>query len=170
MRTLIRTATADDAPALCEVVHRSITECCEADHHGDAATIARWLANKTVVNMAAWMGGKDAIGLVATRAGGAVGCALVTGNVLALCYVTPETIHQGVGTALLQEAMSRALAQRVTELRLDSTRTALPFYLRHGFALTGPPERWAGLEAQPMRIKLAPPPATGASHATSRAV
>lgn len=170
MQTIIRTATADDAPAMCEVVHRSITECCKADHHGDTATISRWLANKTVVNMAAWIGGEGAIGLVATRANAAVGCALAAGYVLALCYITPEAMHQGVGTALLKEAMSRASAQGVAELRLDSTRTALPFYLRHGFALTGPPLRWAGLEAQPMRRRLLFPPDSTAPFANPRAV
>ncbi len=84
----------------------------------------------------------------------AIGFALVIADELALCYAMPQVLHQGVGKALLREATSRAVAPGITALRLDSTRTALPFYLRNGFAIAGPARHWAGLEAQPMRKPL----------------
>lgn len=80
----------------------------------------------------------------------AVGTTLITGNELSLCYVTPEVLHQGIGKQLLVQTESIAVTQGISSLRLDSTKTAIPFYLRHGFSITGPAHSWAGLEAQPM--------------------
>lgn len=163
MQTRIRNATSEDAPAICDVLHQSISDCCVADHRGDPEVIANWLANKTPHNVGRWIAAEGAIALVAVRAGIIVGFALVVGDELALCYVTPQVLHQGVGKALLNEAVSRALVQGVSVLRLDSTRTALDFYGRHGFLAAGPCRCWAGLEAQPMtRQWVAPgvPPRT----------
>lgn len=157
MQIRIRSATSDDALAICDVLHQSISACCVADHHGDPDLLAGWLANKTAHNVATWIATEGAIARVAFRGDTAVGFALVVGNELALCYVTCQVLHQGVGKALLQEVVSQARAQGVSVLHLDSTRTALAFYLRHGFAVTGPPQRWAGLEAQPMARQLAAP-------------
>lgn len=157
MQTRIRNATSEDALVICDVLRQSISACCGADHHGDPEVIAGWLANKTANNVGKWITAEGAIALVAYWGGTAVGFALVVGDELALCYVTPQVLHQGVGKALLQEAVSRARAQGVSLLRLDSTRTALAFYLRHGFSVTGPSKSWAGLEAQPMARSLVTP-------------
>jgi hypothetical protein len=46
-RMHIRDAVADDAPAACQVLRRSIVELCAADHGDDPAILAQWLANKT---------------------------------------------------------------------------------------------------------------------------
>ena len=43
----IRDALPEDAPAACEVIRRSISELCGADHLNDALILGRWLANKT---------------------------------------------------------------------------------------------------------------------------
>jgi hypothetical protein len=43
----IRDAVPEDAPAACEVLRRSISELCSADHLNDAVILGRWLANKT---------------------------------------------------------------------------------------------------------------------------
>ena len=55
---------------------------------------------------------------------------------------------------LLQAAESKALAQGTDLMRLESTKTALPFYLRNGFSIAGPSSSWAGLESQPMVKEL----------------
>jgi hypothetical protein len=51
----IRDAVAEDAPAACEVIRRSISELCRADHHDDPVILARWLANKTPEVVASWI-------------------------------------------------------------------------------------------------------------------
>jgi hypothetical protein len=42
----IRAAVPEDALAACEVMRRSISELCEADHRNDPVILGRWLANK----------------------------------------------------------------------------------------------------------------------------
>jgi hypothetical protein len=43
----IRNAVVEDAPAACEVLRRSVSELCYADHLNDPAIVNRWLAHKT---------------------------------------------------------------------------------------------------------------------------
>ena len=43
----IRHAVAEDPPAACEVLRRSIAELFVADHGNDPEILGRWLANKT---------------------------------------------------------------------------------------------------------------------------
>ena len=83
-----------------------------------------------------------------------VGFALRAQATLALCYVVPEALRQGVGHALLLEAETHAWRAGVTALELESTRTAEPFYRRHGYVPHGVVQTWAGLQAQPMRKVL----------------
>ena len=51
----IREAVAGDSEQACNVMRRSITELCAADHGNDSAILARWLANKTPENVAVWI-------------------------------------------------------------------------------------------------------------------
>jgi hypothetical protein len=44
---LNRPATPEDVPTACDIIRRSITELCTADHANDPAILQRWLANKT---------------------------------------------------------------------------------------------------------------------------
>lgn len=83
-----------------------------------------------------------------------LGVALRSGQELALCYVVPRALYQGVGKALLQLVEKEASARGVEVLTLDSTKTAFPFYSRNGFTACGPVRLWAGLEAQPMTKTL----------------
>ena len=50
----IRDATPDDAEAACDVLRRSISELCVADHGNDAAILRDWLLNKTPEIVAGW--------------------------------------------------------------------------------------------------------------------
>src|SRR5581483_10253149 len=68
-RMLIRQAHVADAAAACRVLRRSIIELCAADHHGKAEILARWLANKTPEQMAAWIADPDGCVLVAVGEG-----------------------------------------------------------------------------------------------------
>ena len=61
----IRIAVAADAPTACEVLRRSITELCVADHSHDPEILGRWLANKTPEIVASWIARPDNSVLVA---------------------------------------------------------------------------------------------------------
>lgn len=97
-----------------------------------------------------WIGSVDVIAVVAVRGSGLVGFALSNRDELALCYVAPEALYQGVGKGLLRAIEAHALSRGVTTLRLDSTRTARDFYVRNGFSVSGPVQVWAGMEGTPM--------------------
>jgi len=159
----IRPAVPEDAAAICDVLRESIQVCCKADHHDDPAIVARWLANKTTENVEKWVTAPHLVALVATRADDMLGFALLTGQELALCYVVPRALYQGVGKALLQSVERSASARDVEVLTLDSTKTAFPFYSRNGFSACGPVRSWAGLEAQPMTktLRASAPPMGG---------
>lgn len=146
--------TAHAAADACTVVRQSITHCCALDHHHDAAILNAWLANKTPENLAAWMTAPGAMAWGAYRGEVMAGFVLLTRATLALCYVVPEALHQGVGRALLCEAEAHARQAGVTVLGLESTLTAQPFYLRNGYEPAGAAQAWAGLQAQPMRKLL----------------
>ncbi len=65
----IRDATAHDALAACEVIRRSISELCVADHANDSGILKRWLSNKTPENVASWIARPDSSVLVAVEHG-----------------------------------------------------------------------------------------------------
>lgn len=146
--------TAHAAADACNVVRQSITHCCALDHHHDAAILGTWLANKTPENLAAWMAAPGAMAWGAYRGDTMVGFALWARSTLALCYVVPEALHQGVGRALLLGAEAHARQLGLAAVGLESTRTAEDFYRRHGYEPSGALQVWAGLQAQPMRKVL----------------
>ena len=146
----IRIAAPSDATAICEVVRRSIAECCHADHRGDPVVMAAWLENKTPESTLGWLQAANAVALVAVRDGIVVGFALANEDELTLLYVVHEALYQGVGKALLRMIETRL----VGAVHLKSTRTARDFYARNGFCVSGPTQFWAGLEGQPMVKQL----------------
>ena len=154
MRIKIRPANIADAAAICDVIRQSITGCCNADHHGDPAVTARWLANKTQDNVEQWLATPASAALVAEEAGRMLGVVLLSGDELALCYVIPQALHKGVGKSLLRAVEAVALARGIELLQLNSTRTARQFYRQNGFLECGSPRVWAGLESQPMTKRL----------------
>lgn len=146
--------SASDAADACAVVRNSITHCCALDHRHDVAILTPWLANKTPENLAAWIAAPDAMAWAAYRGNAMVGFALLARATLALCYVVPEALHQGVGRALLLQAESHVRRAGAVALALDSTRTAEAFYRRNGFEPSGTVREWAGLQALPMCKRL----------------
>jgi GNAT superfamily N-acetyltransferase len=150
----VRSATVADDIAICEVLRRSIVECCFADHRGEPTIISAWLENKTPENVVTWIQSPNSIAVVAIHEENLVGFALATGDELALCYVLPEALHQGVGRKLLSAIEARSLTRGSTILRLENTSTALQFYLRNGFVPSGPAQLWAGMAAQRIRPVL----------------
>jgi N-acetylglutamate synthase-like GNAT family acetyltransferase len=130
----IREATADDAEEACEVLRRSITELCNADHMGDSVALADWLSNKTPANVRAWVARADNHVFVATERNAIVAVGAVTSSgEITLNYVSPDARFAGVSKALMNrlEAKARELGNHTCTL--TSTETARRFYLSAGY-------------------------------------
>ena len=138
MSLTIRGARAADAPAVTELVRRSITQLCGADHRDDPALLDGWLSNKTVENVTAWIDSPRNYTLVAEIDAVAAGVAVLTveGEVL-LNYVDPAARFRGVSTALLAALEERARSLGLETVRLDSTLTARRFYEERGYRVHG---------------------------------
>ncbi|GGB87321.1 hypothetical protein GCM10011572_06700 [Pseudoduganella buxea] len=134
----IRPAVPQDAAAACEVLRRSIAECCVLDHRGDAAVLSAWLGNKTPQTVASWFESPTNVSLVAVQDDAVVGVALLTAaGKLALCYLHPDALRRGAGRALLARMEERALALGIKTLFLHSTATAEGFFAAHGYRRDG---------------------------------
>jgi GNAT superfamily N-acetyltransferase len=134
----IRRAQANDATAACEVLRRSIAECCVLDHKNDPAILAAWLGNKTPETVASWFASPTNYSLVALEDGKVVGVALLTAaGKLALCYLLPEVRQRGAGKALLACIEQQACSWGVKALQLHSTATGEEFFARQGYLRAG---------------------------------
>ena len=102
---LIRKATVEDAPEACEILRRSITELCEADHHNDPRLLDPWLANKMPSTVAAWIANPDAHVFVAIESGAIVGVGAVTSaGEITLNYVSPAARFRGISKRVIAAA------------------------------------------------------------------
>ena len=129
----IRRATSEDAAEACAVVRRSITELCHSDHGGDDESLSKWLSNKTIENVRKWILGSHFF--VAEEAGQIVGVAAMTDSgKISLNYVDPAVRFRGISKALLFSIEEHAKTLGITECFLESTQTALRFYLASGYA------------------------------------
>ena len=77
--------------------------------------------------------------LVAEMAGRVVGLGalVLEDSELRGCYVAPEAVRQGVGTALVREMEHRAAAHQLDHLELLSSINAEPFYAALGYRSEG---------------------------------
>jgi GNAT superfamily N-acetyltransferase len=141
----IRDAEPTDAAAASEVIRRSITELCAADHHDDPAILTPWLANKTPEIVARWIANRASSMLVAVEGDAilAVGAVSDTGAIT-LNYVSPDARFRGVSKALLRALETRALERGNTRCTLSSTETAHRFYRDAGYVDDGPPSHKFG--------------------------
>jgi GNAT superfamily N-acetyltransferase len=155
----VRPAQIADADRAIGVIRRSIQELCARDHNSDPATLTIWLGNKTADNMRQWIAAHTV--LVAVEGERITGVAAVRddGHVL-LNYVAPEARFQGVSKRLMQAIEVWASTRGLSWLTLDSTATALRFYLSAGWTMTGPPQPGFGIAARnPMRKPVTVQPA-----------
>lgn len=134
----IRDAVAEDVPAACQVLRRSITELCVADHGNDPAILTRWLSNKTPEIVASWIASPNSSLLVAVEHGMilAVGSVTNAGEVT-LNYVSPDAKFRGVSRALLRALEARAIERGNARCTLTSTETARRFYRANGYVEDG---------------------------------
>jgi GNAT superfamily N-acetyltransferase len=135
---MIRDAVPEDAAAACEVMRRSIAELCVPDHRNDPEILQRWLSNKTPEIFKSWIRSDDGL-LVAVEGAGvvAVGCVTDAGEIT-LNYVSPDARFRGISTAMLNALERRARGRGNGRCKLNSTETALRFYLARGYSQDGP--------------------------------
>jgi GNAT superfamily N-acetyltransferase len=148
----------EDAPIVTEVLRRSISQLCVADHHNDSERLELWLKNKTVPSVRSWFASPHLFCLVGCIDGIVSGSAAMTneGDVL-LCYVDPAARFRGVSAAMLLALESAAQNRRLEEIRLSSKITAERFYQERGYVVTGAPKQKFRLVAGiPMVKRLAP--------------
>jgi GNAT superfamily N-acetyltransferase len=134
----IRDAVAEDAPVACQVLRRSITELCVADHGNDPSILVGWLSNKTPEIVASWIAAPNNSVLVAVEHGAILAVGSIT-NVgeLTLNYVSPDARFRGVSRALLRALERRAIERGDVRVFLTSTETAHRFYLANGYVEDG---------------------------------
>ena len=159
----VRPAQTRDAEAAVDVVRRSITESCTADHHGDADTLARWLSNKTVQHFVSWLADDNNYCVIAEANGGLLGVGLLqrSGEVL-LFYLAPGAQRQGIGKAIHFALEEKAKAWGLLKLKLDSTLLACQYYERLGYRSTGAARaRFGMLHSYPYEKTLQPEEAHG---------
>lgn len=147
----VRIGKSEDAQAASDVLRRSITELCHADHEGLPERIAAWLENKTPESLALWINSPN-LRLVLSEYDSriaAVGAASKDGEIL-LNYVDPVWRFQGLSRAILSNLEDWIADQGLLVAKLTSTRTALPFYLAAGYDHNGPPDIWQGMTGFPL--------------------
>jgi GNAT superfamily N-acetyltransferase len=136
----IRDARLEDAPTGCQVLRRSITELCVADHRNDPAILAQWLGNKTPEAFVSWITQPGNSLLVAIEDGKVLAVGSVTdGGKIALNYVSPDARFRGITRALLGALEARAVERGNVQCTLTSTETARRFYHANGYIETGAP-------------------------------
>ena len=148
MTVEIRDARETDAEAATDVMRRSITELCAADHRNDPTILASWLANKRPEILRSWMQNPRQSYLVAVEDGRVVCVGAVTdGGLITLNYVSPDARFRGVSRAMVAALEQRARARGSAVCTLASTATARRFYVSCGYVETGPPDRSFGTES-----------------------
>jgi GNAT superfamily N-acetyltransferase len=154
----IRDAIAEDAPAACLVLRRSISELCGADHGDDPMILARWLANKTPEIVASWIARPDNSLLVAVERGAILGVGSVTdAGEVTLNYVSPDARFRGVSRPLLGALEARATERGAARSVLTSTETARRFYHGCGYVEDGPPlDKFGAHSSYPKSKRLIP--------------
>lgn len=134
----IRPAKPQDADAAVDVLRRSITELCSADHRNDAATLAEWLANKTTQSFLAWLANSNNYCVVAEECNRVLGVGMLGRNgKIHLLYLLPGTQRRGIGKAIYRALEEKTRAWKLQRLFMESTTTACAFYERMGFVRAG---------------------------------
>ena len=147
----VRSAEITDADAAIDVIRRSIQQLCELDHRNDPATLSMWLGNKTADNMRRWIADHTVFVAVEGERIAGVASVRADGHVL-LNYVAPEARFRGASKQLMQAIEAWGATQGLAWLTLDSSATALRFYLANGWAATAPSQPGFGVTTQtPMR-------------------
>ena len=129
----IRRATPADSEAIYRVHRDSVEQLCGGQY--DAHQIAMWLDGRTpAVYLAAIDRGHLWVAVVDD---GIVGFVEIDGNELSKLFVAGAHSGLGVGTRLMDVALEAIAVGGAAQVYLEATLSAVAFYERHGFRVTG---------------------------------
>ncbi len=129
MAYAIRAAVTDDAAAISRVVLAALHETNSRDYGPE--TIARIALGFTPEAIAAQIAARQVF--VALDGDRILGTASRDGEVVRAVFVTPEAQGRGIGRGLMGEVDRAARAAGVATLTLQSSLTAVGFYVQLGF-------------------------------------
>jgi hypothetical protein len=119
----IRDAVIEDARVACQMLRRSITELCAADHRNDPAILSRWLGNKTPENFVSWIARPDNSLLVAVEDGEILAVGPVTGTgKITLNYVSPDARFRGSAGRCSVPSKRGLLSEAISDARSPAPR------------------------------------------------
>src|SRR5690348_11110790 len=125
----VRAAKTRDADAAVDVVRRSITELCTADHRGDVDTLTKWLENKTPRHFLTWLANENNFCAIAVEDDEVLGVGLINrSGEISLFYLAPNAQRRGIGRALHSALEERARSWSLEKLQLNSTFAARHFH------------------------------------------
>lgn len=154
----VRPAEQRDADEAIDVVRKSISDLCVADHQNDQETLAAWLANKTAQSFFRWISNPENFCVIAESDNHIVGVGVLQrGGEILLFYLAPGAQRRGIGRKIHDALEEKAARWQLESLHLDSTALARPFYEALGYRPVGPPiPRFGVLRCFPYAKKLQP--------------
>ena len=129
---VIRLAKREDAEAIHELHTVSVRALCKDTYSPDV--IDGWLRNRTPEG---YKGIEKKEMYVAEGDGSVVGFSHVVPGEIAAVFVHPHHARQGIGSALVRHAITKARPANGGSIRVDSTLNAQRFYETMGFTKTG---------------------------------
>jgi putative acetyltransferase len=135
----VRIARTEDARGILEAHHSAVHETAAADY--PLEVLRAWATPITPerIDQYSKHGLTDETTVVVEADGKIAGFGAIveSNNELRAVYVSAEFGRRGIGSALLQELERIAKERGCRELHMDSSLTAAPFYIDHGYEEMG---------------------------------
>jgi putative acetyltransferase len=135
MSIVVRPWRPDEARRFLEIHHEAVRHLAVEDY--PASVIDAWAPLPVTDDAVAWLvANRDNELRVMAEMDGTpvgIGALVVRGTELRACYVLPDAARRGVGTALVAAIEDMARERGLTQLRLQSSLTAEPFYTALGY-------------------------------------
>lgn len=132
---IVRTATSDDLEDIAALHRRSILDLCRghysSEHLEEWTTVLRGAAYGAMLS--------TRVVFVAEHDGALLGFGVMDPkeSLINATYIDPSAVRRGVGRRLMQAMEDAARDAGCTEVRLNSTLNAVPFYRTLGYADLG---------------------------------
>jgi putative acetyltransferase len=137
MRVIVRDMRTADARAFLEVHHAAVRGLAAKDY--PPSVIDDWAPLPiTDENVRHFLENPDKEMRLVAELNGAIvgiGALVLASNELRACYVSPDAVRQGVGSALVARIERIAREDGLTSLHVDSSVTAEPFYRALGYGI-----------------------------------
>ena len=162
MNLTLRKATDGDAAAAWEIRSAAIRYACKGFYAEDL--LALWTAGELTDSYAEFIAQKCHVAIANGRVVGSGAIDLDDGRLDAI-FVRPEMMGQGIGKRIIAHLVDIGRSSGLTELKLDATLNAAPFYRCCGFVgdaigvYRSP--RGISLDCIPMTKWIAPPVVEG---------